>query len=81
MATKKDAKDDAVEEAEGFEGQTIRNDHFSVITGDSLGRPLAHIAPVGYVGDAPLVIPGWKVQHLIEALQAVKNLPSAPEGY
>jgi hypothetical protein len=63
-----------------FEGQQIRTDEFSIVTGDSLGRPLAHIAPANWVGDAPLVIPGWKIPELIEALEQVKSIPDSPKA-
>ena len=69
----------AKKEAEPFEGQTIHTDEFTVTTGDNLGRPLVSIRPVNHVGDAPLVIPGWRVKDLIKALSQIKDLPKAPE--
>jgi len=69
---------DGKEDAKAFEGQVISTDHFTITTGDNLGRPLVNVLPVGYVGDAPLVISGWKLKDLISALGKVKNLPKEP---
>lgn len=62
-----------------FEGQTVTTDKFSIVTGDNLGRPLVSIRPRNWIGDAPLVIPGYAVKELIGALKQINDLPEEPK--
>jgi hypothetical protein len=63
-----------------FEGQSIEGDHFTVVTGDALGRAVVSVRPKGWVGDDILTFPGWKIEDLIKSLKEVKNLPDSPEA-
>ena len=63
-----------------FEGQTSATDHFTVVSGDTLGRSVVSVRPAGWVGDDILTFPGWKVKDLIKALSGLKNLPSEPKA-
>ena len=71
---------DKTEKDDKFEGQTSATEHFTVVSGDTIGRPLESVRPTGWVGDDLLTFPGWKTKDLIKALQGLKNLPSEPKA-
>lgn len=73
------SKQAAVDEPGAFEGQSVVTDHFSITTGDKFSRPLVNVSKRDWVGEPGLVIPGWQVDELIEALGEIKDLPDSPD--
>lgn len=59
---------------EGFAGQNVVSDNFSVATTEAFGVATVEIKPAGWVGDG-FRITGKRVKELAKLLGQLKNLP------
>lgn len=65
---------EASSDSTAFGGQAVTNEHFSIVTSDTLGREVLEIKPTGWVGPG-FVVGANRVEHLKKALGELKNLP------